>query len=40
MRLIRKTLDALYLAGGILGALFLIAILALIVLQMAARWTG
>ncbi|MEM7177402.1 MAG: TRAP transporter small permease [Pseudomonadota bacterium] len=40
MRLLRKTLDALYLAGGILGAFFLIAILVLIVLQMAARWTG
>lgn len=40
MRLLRKSLDALYLAGGILGALFLISILVLIVLQMGARWTG
>lgn len=40
MRILRKSLDTLYLAGGILGAIFLIAILLLIVLQMAARWTG
>ncbi|MEM6932745.1 MAG: TRAP transporter small permease [Pseudomonadota bacterium] len=40
MRHIRKTLDTLYLTGGILGALFLIAILVLIVMQMVARWTG
>jgi TRAP-type C4-dicarboxylate transport system permease small subunit len=40
LRVIRRTLDALYLAGGALGALFLVAILVLIVLQMAARWTG
>ena len=33
-------LDALYFAGGVLGALFLIAILAIIVSQMVARWTG
>ncbi|MEM7670558.1 MAG: TRAP transporter small permease [Pseudomonadota bacterium] len=31
MRAVRKSLDALYLAGGILGAFFL---------QMIARWTG
>ncbi|MEM8793642.1 MAG: TRAP transporter small permease [Pseudomonadota bacterium] len=40
MRVLRRALDALYLAGGIVGALFLIAILVLIVLQMMARWTG
>ncbi|MEM7669766.1 MAG: TRAP transporter small permease subunit, partial [Pseudomonadota bacterium] len=40
MRAVRKSLDALYLAGGILGAFFLVAILVLIVLQMIARWTG
>jgi len=33
-------LDALYLAGGVLASLFLVAILSLIVLQMVARWTG
>lgn len=35
-----KFLDALYLGGGVLAALFLIAILVLIVIQMLARWTG
>ncbi len=40
MKLLRRALDALYLAGGALGALFLIAILVLIVAQMVARWTG
>jgi hypothetical protein len=40
LRLLRRSLDALYLAGGVLGALFLIAILLLIVAQMMARWTG
>ncbi|MBY8978105.1 TRAP transporter small permease [Rhodobacteraceae bacterium NNCM2] len=40
MRLLRKGLDTLYLAGGVLGAFFLVAILVLIVLQMVARWTG
>jgi len=33
-----RFLDKLYTAGGVVGALFLIAILALIVLQMFARW--
>jgi len=33
-------LDALYTAGGVLAALFLIAILGLIVTQVLARWTG
>lgn len=40
MRLIRRSLDALYLAAGVLAALCLIAILLLIVVQMVARWTG
>lgn len=40
LRLLRKTLDTLYLAGGILGGLFLLTILGLIVAQMVARWTG
>ncbi|MBV2360622.1 TRAP transporter small permease [Thalassococcus sp. CAU 1522] len=40
MKAIRKTLDALYLAGGIIAAVFLILILAIIVAQMLARWTG
>lgn len=35
-----KILDALYLSGGVLASLFLIAILMLIVVQMLARWTG
>ena len=40
MTALRKTLDFLYLLAGILAALCLIAILALIVAQMIARWTG
>ncbi|WP_166418672.1 TRAP transporter small permease [Cochlodiniinecator piscidefendens] len=36
----RRFLDGLYLTGGILASLFLIAILFLIVVQMVARWTG
>ena len=40
LKTIRRILDALYLAGGVLGGLFLIAILGLIVAQMIARWTG
>lgn len=40
MGALRKTLDFLYLAAGVLAALCLIAILSLIVLQMLARWTG
>lgn len=40
MSTLRKLLDKLYLAAGILAALCLIAILSLIVLQMTARWTG
>ena len=37
---LRRILDGLYKAGGVIAALFLIAILALIVIQMVARWTG
>lgn len=37
---IRPVLDRLYLAGGVLAAVFLIAILLLITAQMVARWTG
>ena len=37
---LRRALDALYLAGGALASVCLVAILALIVAQMAARWTG
>lgn len=40
MTALRRALDALYLGSGILAALCLIAILALIVVQMVARWTG
>ncbi len=40
MRALRRGLDSLYLAGGTLGALFLVAILVLIVAQMVSRWTG
>ncbi len=39
-RVVRKTLDAIYMGGGIVAACFLIAILGLIVAQMLARWTG
>ncbi|MXZ80646.1 MAG: TRAP transporter small permease [Gammaproteobacteria bacterium] len=37
---LRKQLDRLYLLSGIAAAGFLFCILALIVLQMIARWTG
>ncbi len=40
LRALRRGLDGLYLGAGILASLCLIAILALIVLQMLARWTG
>jgi TRAP-type C4-dicarboxylate transport system permease small subunit len=39
-RALRRILDFLYLAGGVVAALFLVAILVIIVLQMLARWTG
>ena len=38
--IIRRFLDGLYKFGGVIAALFLIAILVLIVIQMVARWTG
>ena len=40
MRALRRTLDLLYDISGVAAALCLIAILALIVVQMLARWTG
>ena len=40
LQTVRTFLDRLYLACGVIAALFLIAILSLIVLQMIARWTG
>ena len=40
MHIVRRSLDGLYMFAGILAALCLIAILALIVVQMLARWTG
>ncbi|MEO0822097.1 MAG: TRAP transporter small permease [Pseudomonadota bacterium] len=40
MQTLRRMLDALYLAAGWIAAIFLVAILVLIVVQMAARWTG
>lgn len=40
MRVLRRLLDWLYTGCGILAAIFLVAILLLIVLQMSARWTG
>lgn len=39
-RSLKSFLDGLYTTGGILGALCLIAILFLIVIQMLARWFG
>ncbi|MFC6688825.1 TRAP transporter small permease [Jhaorihella thermophila] len=39
-RALRRVLDFLYLAGGVIAAVFLILILVIIVLQMLARWTG
>ncbi len=40
MRTLRKVLDTIYLAGGVLGALFLICILVIICAQMISRWSG
>ncbi|KAA8610149.1 ABC transporter substrate-binding protein [Salipiger aestuarii] len=40
MTLLRRVLDTLYLIGGIIASVFLMAILSIIVLQMLARWTG
>jgi TRAP-type C4-dicarboxylate transport system permease small subunit len=39
-RTLRRGLDLLYLAGGVIAAGFLVLLLVLIVLQMAARWSG
>ena len=39
-RVARSVLDRVYVGCGIVAALFLIAILSLIVVQMLARWTG
>ena len=39
-RTVRRALDAIYAAAGAVAALFMIAILLIIVLQMVARWTG
>lgn len=36
----RRTLDRIYLLGGLLGAAFTVAMLLVIVAQMAARWLG
>ncbi len=40
LRAIRRALDFLYLACGVTAAAALVLMLAIIVLQMAARWTG
>ena len=40
LRLLRRGLDGLYLAGGVVGAVFMVGILGLILAQMVARWTG
>ncbi len=37
---IRRLLDGVYLAGGLVGAGFLFLILVIIIVQMIARWTG
>ncbi len=39
-KIIRTSLDRLYFAGGVLGAAALVALLVVIVLQMASRWFG
>jgi TRAP-type C4-dicarboxylate transport system permease small subunit len=36
----RSLLDRLYFGSGVIAALFLVAILSLIIIQMLARWTG
>jgi len=38
--LVRRVLDAVYDAAGVVAALCLVALLVVIVLQMAARWSG
>lgn len=37
---LRRFLDGLYFAGGMIGAGFLLLILLIIIAQMVARWTG
>ncbi len=37
---LRRVLDAVYFASGVVAALFMVLILAIIVWQMAARWFG
>jgi len=39
-RVIRRAMDGLYTLGGIISALFLLAMLGIIVAQMVARWSG
>lgn len=39
-RILRRLLDGLYLGAGLLAALFLLALLLVIVAAMAARWLG
>lgn len=39
-RTLRRGLDGLYFASGVLAACFLVSILVIIVLQMVARWSG
>jgi len=39
-RIVRRGLDGLYTLGGIISALFLLAMLGIIVAQMVARWSG
>jgi TRAP-type C4-dicarboxylate transport system permease small subunit len=36
----RRLLDGLYLAGGVIAAVFMVAILCIIVAQMVTRWMG
>jgi len=38
--IVRKALDGLYTSGGIISALFLLAMLGIIVAQMMSRWSG
>ena len=40
LKLLRKFLDAIYAGAGAIAALFMFAILVIIVAQMVARWTG
>ncbi|MDA0997714.1 MAG: TRAP transporter small permease [Proteobacteria bacterium] len=40
LRTLRRFLDTLYLASGVVSALCLVAILIVIVLQMITRWSG